>query len=61
MRKTKLWAGFLDYIGWGNFVGPDETIAKMGSSEFEKQFQEYMKTKEGQEKLLKILQDMANE
>lgn len=33
MRKTKWWAGFLDWMGYGNFVGPEEVEKKLGSSE----------------------------
>lgn len=44
MRRTKLWTGFLDYIGVGNFVGPDETIRRMGPKEFNEKMEEYAKT-----------------
>ena len=44
MRRTKLWTGFLDYIGVGNFVGPDETIRQMGPKEFNEKMEEYAKT-----------------
>ena len=27
MRQTKLWAGFLDFLGLANFVGPDEALS----------------------------------
>ena len=48
MRKTKFWAGFLDYIGLGNFVGPDEVSKKLGGEEeMKKMFAEYQKTDEG--------------
>lgn len=48
MRKTKFWAGFLDYIGLGNFVGPDEAAKKLGGEEeMKKMFAEYQKTDEG--------------
>jgi hypothetical protein len=47
MRSTKFWLGFLDYVGMGNFVGPDEAAAKLGGEEeMRKKFDEYMKTKE---------------
>ena len=44
MRRTKFWTGFLDYIGLGNFVGPDETIRQMGPKEFNEKMEEYAKT-----------------
>ena len=44
MRRTKLWTGFLDYIGLGNFVGPDETIRQMGPKEFNEKMEEYART-----------------
>lgn len=47
MRGTKFWAGFLDYVGLGNFVGPDEAVEKLGGEEeMRKKFDEYMKTQE---------------
>lgn len=47
VRKTKFWAGFLDFLGLGNFVGPDEMIKDMGQEEFEKKLAEYQKTSNG--------------
>jgi hypothetical protein len=34
----------LDYIGLGNFVGPDETIRQMGPKEFNEKMEEYART-----------------
>lgn len=48
-RQTKWWAGFLDYIGLGNWVGPDEVSKKMGESEFTKKMEEYQKTPEAKQ------------
>lgn len=48
VRQTKFWAGFLDFLGLGNFVGPDEMIKDMGQDEFEKKLTEYQKTSEGE-------------
>jgi hypothetical protein len=39
LRKTKFWAGFLDYIGIGNFVGPEEIP---DTEEMNNKFQEYV-------------------
>ena len=45
MRKTKWWAGFLDWMGWGNFVGPEEVEAKLGSKEeMVRQMEKYNQT-----------------
>lgn len=44
MRQTKWWAGFLDWIGIANFVGPDELAAQMGEEEMAKQMEMYNKT-----------------
>jgi len=47
MRSTKFWLGFLDYVGMGNFVGPDEAAAKLGGEEeMRRKFDEYMKTQQ---------------
>jgi hypothetical protein len=37
MRQSKWWLGFLDYIGLGNFVGPEELSKKLGGEEAMKQ------------------------
>jgi hypothetical protein len=47
MRRTKFWAGFLDYLGLANFVGPDELKAQMGSK-VEEEFKKYSQTAEAQ-------------
>jgi hypothetical protein len=47
MRRTKFWLGFLDYIGIGNFVGPEELSKKMGQANIERKLTEYGKTPEG--------------
>lgn len=49
IRKTKFWAGFLDWMGIGNFVGPDELIKEMGEDNFQKSMEEYQKTSEAQQ------------
>lgn len=46
MQSTKWWLGFLDYIGLGNFVGPDEVIAQMGDPEFQRKMEQYQNTPE---------------
>jgi hypothetical protein len=47
MQQTKWWLGFLDYIGIGNWVGAEEVIKKLGSSEeMAKAMEGYQKTPE---------------
>lgn len=49
VRQTKFWAGFLDFMGLGNFVGPDESLEKMGEAELESKLTEYQKTPEAEQ------------
>lgn len=44
MQSTKWWLGFLDYIGIGNWVGPDEIVKQMGESKFNSKVDEYQRT-----------------
>jgi len=47
MRSTKFWLGFLDYVGLGNFVGPDELAKRLGSEEeMIRKMDEFMKTEQ---------------
>lgn len=46
MRQTKWWLGLLDYIGLGNFVGPEELEAQLGSDGLKKQIENYNNTDE---------------
>lgn len=46
MGQTKWWLGFLDYVGLGNFVGPEEISNVMGDEEFKRKLEEYNKTPE---------------
>jgi hypothetical protein len=48
MSRTKFWAGFLDYIGLGNFVGPDEYINKVGQDAYNESMDNYVRTPEAQ-------------
>lgn len=48
MIRTKFWAGFLDYIGVANFVGPDEYINKVGEEAFNQNMNDYVKTPEAE-------------
>ena len=49
MRRTKFWAGFLDYLGLGNFVGPDELSKQMGNQEFNSKMNEYSQTQDAKQ------------
>jgi hypothetical protein len=50
MRQSKWWLGFLDYIGLGNWVGPDELAEKLGGEEAMRQkMEEYNKTPEAKQ------------
>ena len=45
MQQTKWWLGFLDYVGIGNWVGAEEVVKKLGSSEeMAKAMEQYQKT-----------------
>ena len=46
MRKSKWWLGFLDYVGIGNFVGPDELLSKVGEEKMVSEMENYNKTEE---------------
>lgn len=48
VRRTKWYAAFLDYLGLGNWVGPEELEKQMPEGELNKKFQEYVSSKEGQ-------------
>lgn len=49
MRRTKFYAGLLDYIGVANFVGPEELSKEMGEENLRNKITEYSNTKQGQE------------
>lgn len=49
MRQTKWWLGFLDYIGFGNFVGPDEVLKQMGEEKFVEKMESYNNTETAQQ------------
>lgn len=57
MRRTKFYAGLLDYIGVANFVGPEELSKQMGEENLRNKITEYSNTKQGQENWL---QDMSS-
>ncbi len=49
MRKTKWYLGLLDFLGIGNFVGPDELQQQLGDSKFEQSIANYNNTPEAQQ------------
>ena len=62
MRKTKFWLGFLDWVGIGNFVGPDEAAAKLGGEEeMQKKIAEYQKTPEAKKYFDEDFKDVEGE
>ena len=44
MNRSKWYLGFLDFLGLGNFVGPDELDKQMGKEEVEDKLKEYSGT-----------------
>lgn len=48
MRRTKFYAGLLDYVGVANFVGPEELSQQMGEENLRKKMEEYSQTPDGQ-------------
>ena len=46
MRRTKTYLGFLDWLGFGNFVGPDELLQQIPNAE--QKWNEYSNTPEAQ-------------
>jgi hypothetical protein len=60
MRKTKWYTGLLDYMGIGNFVGPDELDTQYGSDEILKQIEGYNKTPQANEYWLQDFGGMEN-
>ena len=49
MRQTKFWLGFLDFIGIGNFTGPEELSSKMGEGKVQSLLQQYSKTPQAEQ------------
>lgn len=49
MRRTKFYAGLLDYLGVANLVGPDELVKEMGNKAFDSSMSAYATTPEGKE------------
>jgi len=47
LYKTKFWLGFLDYVGVGNFVGPEEFEKQYGEEQTKKAMDSYMGTEKG--------------
>ena len=57
MRRSKWWLGFLDWIGLGNWVGPDEIAAKMGEEEFVRKMEQYNQTPQAKQNFSDQFQD----
>lgn len=56
MRRTKTYLGFLDWLGLGNFVGPDELLKQMPNAE--EKWNEYSNTEEAQKTWSKEMGDV---
>lgn len=57
MRRSKWWLGFLDWVGLGNWVGPEEIAKKMGDEEFMRKMQEYNQTPQARQNFNDQFQD----
>lgn len=51
MGQTKFYLGFLDYLGIGNFIGPEELSKSMGNQEMLSSMKTYESTTNGQQDL----------
>ena len=49
MRRTKWYLGLLDYLGIGNFVGPDELEAKLGKNTLLNEIEKYSETSQSKQ------------
>lgn len=49
MRKTKWYLGLLDFLGIGNFVGPDELQQKLGDAKYEQSISDYNQSAQAQQ------------
>jgi hypothetical protein len=49
MRRTKWYLGFLDFLGLGNWVGPEELDAKYGQEYVNQKVGEYSQTQQSQQ------------
>ena len=47
LYKSKFWLGFLDWIGIGNFVGPEEVEKQYGDEYTQQAMDSYMSTEKG--------------
>jgi hypothetical protein len=49
MRRTKWYLGFLDFLGLGNWVGPDELDTQLGQQVVNQKLGEYTQTQQSQQ------------
>jgi hypothetical protein len=61
LYKSKFWLGFLDFVGLGNFVGPEELESKLGKDDFNTEMDNYMKTSEADKNWKDDLSGFENE
>lgn len=60
MRRTKFYAGLLDYIGVANFVGPQELINQEGEEYVDSKIKEYANTPLGKQYYEEDLQSVED-
>lgn len=61
MRRTKFYAGLLDYLGVANFVGPEELSKEMGEENLRQKMEEYSKTPDGQKNWSEDMEGVTQE
>lgn len=60
-RRTKFYAGFLDFLGITSFRSPDELLSSVPENELNKKFQDYVKTPESQKNWADDISQMGPE
>jgi len=61
MRRTKFYAGLLDYMGIANFVGPEELVNKEGEDYVDSKIKEFANTPLGKEYYAQDLQSVQDQ
>jgi hypothetical protein len=62
MGKTKFWLGFLDYLGIGNFIGPEELSKKLGGDDaLANKMEDYQKTSDAKKYYDEDFKDVDNQ
>lgn len=61
MRRTKFYAGLLDYMGVANFVGPEELVNTQGADNVDAKLKEFANTPLGKEYYAQDLQSVPDQ